>query len=209
MIARVVKIDTSGADRLMVRFRKIANPDPTPLLIRWAALMDLDNRQGVLAGLDRNDYPLAPVTYRPVSAKTGKLVKRGAALTVAQRLGQSPTTKRGRSSRIGSGELHANNNLTTAEYRLLGGPPLAPRKQFSRVITNYTQSRPIRTGPRRWEVVGAWVNVLSKKGVPFLTFHFNGIGQKVRDLRGIRPGSFTAIRKTTREFLISIVRQRG
>jgi hypothetical protein len=29
--------------------------------------------------------------------------------------------------------------------------------------------------------------VVSTKGVPFLRYHFDGIGQKRRDLRGIRP----------------------
>jgi hypothetical protein len=201
-------VDTSGLDRLRARFDRIANPDPTPLLIRIADLMDEDNRKGVLAGRDGADVPLAAVTYRPVSAKTGKPVKKGAKLTVAQRLGQDPKTKRGRYSRVGSGVERNNNNLTTAEYRLLGGPPLAPRGPFSRVITNYMQSFG-QTAPRAWEVVGAWVNVLSQKGVPFLRFHFDGDGQKVRDLRGIRPWGMGRIRETARKWMISEIQTGG
>jgi hypothetical protein len=201
-------VDTTGLDRLRARFEELAHLDPTPVLIRIGALMDDDNRKGVLAGTDGANQPLAPVTYRPVSAKTGKPTKKGIALTVAQRLGQSPGKGRGRSSRIGSGTEHVNNNLTTAEYRLLGGPPLAPRKQFSRVITNYTQ-KPVQVSDTVWEVVGSWVNVLSRKGVPFLTFHFNGVGQKRRDLRGIRPSGISAIRETAKNWMLGEVRRGG
>jgi hypothetical protein len=199
-------VDTTGLDRLRARFEQLTHLDPTPLLARITDLMSQDNTKGILAGTDGNGVAMAPVTYRPVSAKTGKPVKKGVALTVEQRLGQSPSKGRGRSSRIGSGLEHTNNNLTTAEYRLLGGPPLAPRKQFSRVITNYHQDAR-QIGPKVWEVVGAWINVLSKKGVPFLTFHFNGIGQKRRDLRGVRPAGIAAIRETVRNWCLSEIRR--
>jgi hypothetical protein len=199
-------VDTTGLDRLRARFDRIANPDPTPLLIRIADLMDKDNRDGVLDGKDGNGNQMMPVTYRPVSAKTGRPVKVGAKLTVAQRLGQKPTKTRGSYSRIGSGIERANNNLTSAEYRLLGGPPLAPRKQFSRVITNYMQSFG-QISTRTWQVVGAWINVLSVKGVPFLRFHFDGVGhQWKRDLRGIRPEGRERIRATARAWMISEIR---
>jgi hypothetical protein len=201
-------VDTTGLDRLRARFEELAHLDPTPVLLRIGQLLDDDNRKGVLAGTDGNGVAMAPVTYRPVSAKTGKPVKKGIALTVAQRLGQSPSKGRGRSSRIGSGVEHTNNNLTTAEYRLLGGPPLAPRKQFSRVITNY-QQEVVQVSDTVWEVVGAWINVLSKKGVPFLTFHFNGVGQKRRDLRGIRPDGMTRIRETAHNWMLGEVRRGG
>jgi hypothetical protein len=201
-------VDTTGLDRLRARFEQLANLDPTPLLARITDLMSRDNTAGVLAGTDGNGAAMAPVIYRPVSAKTGKPTKKGIALTVAQRLGQSPGKGRGRSSRIGSGTEHTNNNLTSAEYRLLGGPPLAPRKQFSRVITNY-QQKPAQISDTVWEVVGSWVNVLSVKGVPFLTFHFNGIGQKRRDLRGIRPDGVSRIRETAHLWMLGEVRRGG
>jgi hypothetical protein len=205
---QVNAVDTTGLDKLRAQFEEIANPNPTLLLIRISKLMDNDNRDGVLAGLGGDNQSLAPVTYRPVSAKTGKRVKVGATLTIEQRLGQNRGIKRGRYSRIGSGDQRANNNLTTAEYRLLGGPPLAPRRQFSRVITNYKQDV-IQIGPKVWEVIGSWVNVLSKKGVPFLHYHFDGVGQKRRDLRGIRPAGMEAIRATARKWMISIIQSGG
>jgi hypothetical protein len=193
-------LDTTGLDRLTARFERLANPDPTPLLVTVADLIDEDNRRGVLAGEDKDGAPMAAVTYRPVKPGAPSVK-----LTLEQRLGQRANTKRGKYSRIGSGADRANNNLTSAEYRLLDGPPLAPRRQFSRVITNFMQ-RSGQIGPRVWEVVGAWVNVLNRKGESFLHYHFDGEGQKVRDLRGIRPWGIARIRSALRAWLISEVR---
>jgi hypothetical protein len=82
--------------------------------------------------------------------------------------------------------------LTSAEYKLLGGPPLAPRNQFSRVITNYkTDHANLRPG--LWQMTFWWQDVVSTQGTPFLQYHFNGepLGKNgpsiTRDLRGIRP----------------------
>lgn len=193
-------LDTSGIDRLIRRFEKIANPNVTDLFITVGQHMDDDNRRGVLAGTDGEGRPMAPVTYRP--ARPGsKPVK----LTVEQRLGQKPGMRKGRPSRIGSGVERNNNNLTTAEYRLLGGPPLAPRKQFSRVITNYAQSREVEIRKGVWEMIGGWRDVLSTKGVPFLTYHFNGVGQKRRDLRGLRPEGMARIKRSLKAWMISMI----
>ena len=200
--------DTAGLGRLQARLAKIANPNPVPLLETIARVMDDDNRRGILASEDGNGNPMVAVTYRPVSPKTGQVVRggKGAKLTIEQRLGQAARTSRGKYSRIGSGAERTNNNLTSAEYRKLGGPPLAPRKQFSRVITNYMQ-RYGQTSATTWEVIGAWINVLSKKGVPFLRFHFDGEGRlPTRDLRGIRPWGMEKIRSASRAWWLDIVR---
>jgi hypothetical protein len=192
-------VDTTGLDRLRARLAKVANPDPTDLLLRVADVMDEDNRRGILKGEDGNGNPMVRVTYRPIG-------KKGVKLTVAQRLGQKGGIKRGKYSRIGSGIERNNNNLTSAEYRLLDGPPLAPRRQYSRVITNYHQNAR-QIGQRTWEVVGAWINVLSRKGVPFLRYHFEGAGHlPIRDLRGIRPWGMERIRSATRAWMIDQVR---
>ncbi len=192
-------VDTTGLDRLRARLAKIANPDPTDLLLSITIIMDEDNRRGILKGEDGNGNPMVLPIYRPVG-------KKGKPLTVAQRLGQRGGLKKGRYSRIGSGASHANNNLTTAEYRLLDGPPLAPRKQFSRVITNY-QVNPRQISLRAWEVVGAWINVLSVKNVPFLRYHFEGAGRlPIRDLRGIRDWGMGRIRTAMRAWMVDQVR---
>lgn len=198
-------IDTTGLDRLRARFARIVNPDPRPVLETWQDIMDEDNRRGVLAGLDGQGNPLMPVTYRPVDTK-GKKVAKGAKLTIEQRLGQGRRTKRGRFAAFGSSSEGSYNNLSSSSYRKLDGPPLAPRRQFSRVITNYMQ----RDGQVRygvWEVVGAWIDVVSQTGVPFLHWHFDGTSKLPRrDLRGIRPWGLDKARKAARAWMIDQIR---
>ena len=65
----------------------------------------------------------------------------------------------------GSGPLAAglHNNLTSAEYRQLGGPPLAPRGRYSRVITNLlTDHEKLREGV--WQVTYWWDDVVDVRG---------------------------------------------
>jgi hypothetical protein len=64
--------DLSGIARVQDRLARIADPDATPLMVRWMKVIDDNNRRGVLAGLDKNDVPLVPVTYRPVGPKKGQ-----------------------------------------------------------------------------------------------------------------------------------------
>ena len=111
-------LDLSGLDRLTARLRKIAHPDATPLMVSWMGLIDSQNRRGVMAGIDADGVPMIPVTYRP--APYGKLGK---------------VRRRGRGEFAGLG-AHNFGNLSSREYRLLDGPPLAPRGTNSRVITN-------------------------------------------------------------------------
>ena len=191
-------VDKTGLDRLRAKFAKLANPNPVPLMITWTNILDEQNRRGVLAGTDGDGNPMAPVTYRPQLKPGQKPVK----LTVEQRLGQRPNIKRGVPRSIGSGQARAFNNLTSAEYRLLDGPPLGPRRQFSRVITNFrTDYAEVRKG--YWVCTFWWDEVLSVKGVPFLKYHFRGIGQKVRDLRGVRPEAKVQARAALRNWMIS------
>jgi hypothetical protein len=195
-------VDTSAVDRLRVRLGRIADPDATPLMATYMRIIDDDNRKGVLAGTDMHGNPMAPVTYRPKS-KDAKPVR----LTVEQRLGQNAGLKRGRYVGLGP-KTAANNNLTSAEYRLLSGPPLAPRGQFSRVITNlltdYDDSQRLRG---QWEAWGYWDEVVSVKGVSFLKYHFDGTKRlPQRDLRGLRPAGMILARTATRNWAMDIVR---
>lgn len=196
-------VDTAGLDRLTARFQRIANPNPVPLMLTWRLIMDEGNRRGVLAGTDGDGNPMAPVTYRP-KTPGAKSVK----LTVEQRLGQKPNIKRGRFANFGSSANGAYNNLSSAEYRLLDGPPLAPRRQFSRVITNFkTDHAELRPGI--WACTFWWDDVLSSKGVPFLRFHFLGQRQKVRDLRGMRPDDVAKALKAMRNWMKSEIQSSG
>jgi hypothetical protein len=199
-------LDLTGLDRLQARFKRIANPDATPLMVSWMSIIDSDNRRGVLAGTDKDGQPMAPVTYRPK-----KLGEASVPLTLEQRLGQRPNIKRGKYSRIGSGAARVNNNLTSAEYRLLDGPALAPRRQFSRVITNLlTDYSDGRQSSGQWEAWGYWDEVLSVKGVPFLIYHFDGEGNNPqRDLRGVRPDGKERAKAALRAWAIDMVRTSG
>jgi hypothetical protein len=197
-------VDLSGVDRLQERLRRIADPDATPLMQTFMRIIDDDNRKGVLAGTDMNGNPMIPVKYRPKLKPGQKPVK----LTVEQRLGQKPNAKRGRYVDAGGTR---NNNLTSAEYRLLGGTPLAPRGQFSRVITNlltdYDDSQRLSG---KWEAWGYWDGVVSVKGVAFLKFHFDGEGHlPKRDLRGLRPEGRELARQALRNWALDMVRTHG
>jgi hypothetical protein len=76
---------------------------------------------------------------------------------------------------------------TLANPRRGPGGPLIPRSRASRFIANYRVGS-IRRGDGNWTIIGAWENILSKKGVPFAPFHFDGAGRLPRrDLRGVRP----------------------
>jgi len=180
-------------DRLKARFMRLVNPDATPLMLSWMRTIDDDNRKGVLAGLDRDGNPLKPVTYRPKPVKE---------LTRGQRLNQKKNARKGFFAGLGvySTGVLPNNNLTSAEYRRLDGPPLAPRRQFSRVITN------LKTGYGRessssWYALGYWDEVVTPKGKPFLHYLF-----AARDLRGVRPDGVAKARVQARNWMTDMVR---
>ena len=171
-------IDLSGLDRIRKRFERIANPDATPLMLSWMIIIEQDNRRGVLAGLDKNGAPMLPVTYRPV----GKPIKL-------------------RNQSRAYNAMGTEGNLTSSQYRRLTGPPLAPRGQFSRVITNLqTDWQDGREHPP-WMAWARWKGVVSKTGFEFLPVHFEGkpLGRggprKQRDLRGLRPDGHAKARE--------------
>lgn len=179
-----MKVDLSGLDRLTDKLKKIENLDPTLLLENWRIIMEDDNRQGVLKGLDKDGNSMTPVTYRPKSTPHQP--------TLVQKNGA------GRVGRFGGfGPMNAglHNNLTTKEYEKLGGPPLAPRGVFSRVITNFKTSI-VEMSSNSWAVVGGWAEVVNSKGKSFLGAHFNGKGVPKRDLRGVRPEGMAEARQS-------------
>ena len=155
------------------------------LMEHWERLVEVDNRNGVLSGIDKDDNPAPAVTYRPTGPK-------GVKLTVGQRLGQHVNKRRGEYAGIGNlvfrqYGLLENNNLTSSDYRKLDGPRLAPRLQFSRAITNFmTTSFPDPEVKDQWVIRGEWQNVVTPKGKHFLHYHFDGDGQQRYDLRGVR-----------------------
>jgi hypothetical protein len=171
--------NVGGLDRIIGQCRRFASPDPAPLLKIWRQIIEADNERGVLAGQDKDGNPLPAVTYRPVgkAQKWGRKQQRGVAA---------------RSGFTGPYAAGSDQNLTSAQYRRLGGPPLAPRGKLSRVITRLQTGQGYDSSRGVYYAVGAWADVVSRKGVPFLLAHFTGASTgrftlKVRDLRGIRP----------------------
>ncbi len=162
--------DYAGLGRLQDRLQAFVHTDPAPLLAQWRIIIEEDNRKGILAGLDKDGQPMRPVTYRPKpAAKTWGKAKQAKHLAGAT----SP----------------AHNNLTSAQYRRLAGPPLAPRGAHSRVITNLLTGSGWDSAERVWFAEGAWFDVVSRRGVPFLPYHFHLLPSRLpkRDLTGVRP----------------------
>ena len=174
----------AGFGRLTNGLGALADPDAEPLMIRWRAIIEEDNKRGVLAGTDKDGRPMPPITYRPASAKPKSW---------SYKQEQSHLAKHGHLGALG-------DNLTPAEYRKLGGPPLAPRGVRSRSVANLLTAHGRDPGSgHTWFAEGAWFDVVSPKGVQFLPAHFDGarcgrnhaIKLPVRDLRGVRPGVAT------------------
>lgn len=182
-------VDLSGLDNLISRVKSLERMNVKPLMDHWMILIANDNRKGVLAGTDKDGNAMAPVKYRP----KGEAVK----TTAAQRNGaKANATKSGVFGGLGRHAAGLNNNLTPAEYRKLSGPPLAPRGAFSRVITNLQTDYAPSSDGTIWTAWGAWVDVVSAKGVKFLGAHFNGVNRlPKRDLRGVRPEGRALARK--------------
>lgn len=192
--------DLTGLDRLVMRARKLERPDATPLMVTWQNIIVKDNRDGVLKGTDKDGAPMMPVKYRPVH--------RVEKLTLAQRNTGNARQRTGRISGFGPASAGLHNNLTSREYRKLDGPPLAPRRQFSRVITNLVPGYIEPQGNSAiWAAVGTWKEVVSVKGVQFLPFHFDGAGRLPRrDLAGVRPEGRAEARRTAINWLRLLVR---
>ena len=171
--------------RLAGMLNRLADPDPTPLLEEWEDVIREDNRRGILVTqTDCRGNPMVPVKYRPKGAPQRP--------TRAQ---QNRAGRRGVFAGLGPHAAGLNNNLTTSEYKRLGGPPLAPRGPNSRVITNLVTVHSTAPVGGEWFAAGYWDEVVSMRGVMFLPAHFTGANTgrggrtklPVRDLRGIRP----------------------
>jgi len=211
-----LRIDNAlaGFERLrrrLVRIEHIADR-AGPLMEHWERVIEDDNREGVLAGTDKDGHAAPPLRYRPTSRRIRVAIygPRGGRLnsvithvreplpklTVAQRLGQHHSKRRGIFAGHGPAASGLHNNLTSAEYRKLTGPRLAPRRQFSRVITNLLTGHGRNVdNPSVWYAEGAWFEVVNQKGEKFLHCHFDGEGNNPQyDLRGVRPGGVVKLK---------------
>lgn len=178
----MAKVDLTGLRRLITHLEKLGRPDPKLLLDRTIIVMAEDNRKGVLAGKDKDGRPMDPVTYRPKG--------QGWYATARQRNHGKARAKVGRFGGLGPMAAGLHNNLSRREYERLNGPPLAPRRQHSRVITNYRLT-PVTYSPLHFGVIGLWFEVVDQKGRPFLHHLF-----KRRDIRGVRPEAMRELRRS-------------
>ncbi len=209
------RLNLNDLDRFTIRARRLTiftNPDDPvlkramdDLLKSWERFMEEGNRKGVLAGTDGAGQPAPPLRYRP----KGEVRK----LTVEQRLGQRPRKRRGEFYGAGKHQSGLNNNLTTTEYRHLDGPRLAPRRQFSRSVTNTATTHDKDPDERLvWYAELSWVEVVSPSGFHFLPVSFKGLpfgknGPRVQyDLRGIRPPDQVKMRTAFQKWTKLLIR---
>jgi len=180
----------SGYDRLIARLGAIAEPDAEPLMIEFEAIIVADNRAGVLAGTDKDGGPMRAVTYRPI--------KTGARPTTDQQVNND---RRGVFSGFGPAAAGLHNNLTSAEYRRLDGPPTAPRRENSRVITNLRSGHSDGPSDGVWIASAWWQEVVSTTGYEFLPDLF-----AIRDLRGVRPDGRAKALTAAKRWLSNVVK---
>lgn len=190
-MADAATFDWSGFERFDRQLSGLVDPDFSPLMLDWEKTIVEGNRRGVLAGLDGNDRPMPHLKYR-----TGAGKKR-----IAKWRNKGPNgfgTTLHPASAFGLGH-------TAADYEAATGPRLAPFGERSRIITN------LFTGHGRdgavWYAEGAWFEVVSDKGFPFLRVHFAGLGHMPRyDLRPIRPQDQALMGRQARAFMLALVR---
>jgi hypothetical protein len=184
-------INTEPLDRLIGQINSLEDVDFEPLMLDFRAILERDNQEGVLAGLDGFGMPLVPVTYRPNPNKV----------------------------KPANHTFLTNNNLPSSWYRELSGPPLAPRGLDSRIYTSFRTGHGRDGGA--WFAVGAWEDVstvagvqsagtaepmVSLDGVPFLPFHFRGEGNlPVRNLAHVRPSAMARAKEALHEFAVKLI----
>jgi hypothetical protein len=203
--------------------------DFSPLMLRWEDVLVEDNRKGVLEGTDGWGRAMPPLVYRNGAGKKTAGRKGDVRGSTEKRFkGRSdyefynpkflerskPGISRPRKPRDKDRKTYAvqagprkagavilpNNNLSTAAYQRLTGPRLAPRRDASRVITNYET----RHGhdAQSWFAEGSWRDVLTPTGDELLPIHFNGTGAAPKyDLRHVRPWGITEAGKRLRAFV--------
>jgi hypothetical protein len=198
MITLDLESAVASCRRIQRRLEAITNimDHAEDLMQHWRVLMEQGNLDGVLAGTDGDGNPMLPVTYRPRNPRQ---------MTLGERLGQRVNKKRGRLAGVGSYAEHGilpNNNLSSSAYRQLTGPPLAPRGQFSRVVTNFVTTTFQTETHGDWVVIGTWKDVMSPTGFHFLPALF-----ETRDLRGVRPDDLEKMRATILPWAKLVVRR--
>jgi len=174
----------------------LTEADLEPLFIGWERDLFEAHRKNVFSAIQPDGTPTPPVTYRTGISKPTKARRGGKYGAKLDDPGQFGGFKG-----FGPFQSGLHNNLSEAEYHGLTGPPLAPRGDDSRIITNFrTDFRAINAG--QWEVVAWLEDIVDFRGSPFMTRdHFNGGSGKVRDYRGLSAWGLDRIRNRLRDFV--------
>ena len=163
-----MRLDAEITGRLRRMLDSMENPDFSQFMEQCEVAIHEGHIRGVMAGTGGSGQVLKPTSYR--MSKSAPLRK----------------NRTINNSRFGGPAMTENDNLTTAEYVKLKGPPLAPRGLGSRVIRNFASESGLDADG--WYVTAYLVGIISRKGKPFMEYHFTGAGRLPRrDLRGIRP----------------------
>ena len=171
-----IYLDAEITGRLKRMLDALTDPDFSTLMTQIEYAIQEGHIRGVMAGTDGKGRPMTPTSYR---------MSKNAPLRRNRTI---------RNARFGAPGITENDNLTTAEYVKLKGPPLAPRGLNSRVIRNFATESGLDSDG--WYVTAYLVGIISRKGIPFMQYHFNGEGHlPKRDLRGIRPDTMAKIRR--------------
>lgn len=79
------------------------------------------------------------------------------------------------------------------KYKGATGPPLAPFRDRSRVVTNFRATW--RQQGTAWALEMGWADIVSRRGVPFLIYHLTGARpQPKRDIAGLSPRTQAELR---------------
>lgn len=158
-----------------------------PLLNAWNEVLLEDNRRGVMQGQQGDGTAMVATKYRTgftqIGAGSGDDLFFDAQGKSFSNFESAGMFHFGSLGGIGPGfKPSPSDSLTTKQYKQMSGPPLAPRGAASRVISNYRIN--ILTSSNQVGVEGGWDDVFSKKGVPFLPFHFFGATFKRKSKSG-------------------------
>jgi hypothetical protein len=62
--------------------------------------------------------------------------------------------------------------------------------------------------PGAWVAIGAWEDVVSIEGTPFLPFHFRGEGNlPVRNLAHVRPSAMRRAKEALHDFAVKLIKR--
>lgn len=168
----------------------LSEADLEPLADAWQDTLYEDHRLCTLRGEAKDGTPFPKTTYRGSSVRPKARARSGA------RFG----AKVGDFGGFGPFASGLHNNLSPAEYRKLDGPPLAPRGEHSRILTNWFSDWGM-TGPGQMQVASFLMDIVDIKGRPFMTSaHFDGGSGKVRDARGISAWGVKRAEKQLRDY---------